>query len=233
MNLLLGQKTANTSINETELVFKVILVIDNYDSFTFNLVQYIKEIGEEVIVIRNDQVSLEEIEEMKLDHILLSPGPGNPNTAGICLEVVKRFYQEIPILGVCLGHQIITQAFGGLVKKAKKPMHGKASLITHDERQIFRNIASPLQVARYHSLVADETTFPQCLEITARTEDGEIMALRHKQYKVEGVQFHPEAILTEKGLQMLQNFFHETQTIAKEGNHANEPFNETRASLIF
>lgn len=211
------------------LVFKVILVIDNYDSFTFNLVQYIKQIGEEVVVIRNDQVSLEEIERITPNHILISPGPGNPDTAGICLDVVKRFYQEIPILGVCLGHQIIAQAFGGKVEKAKKPMHGKASLITHDERHIFRKIASPLQVARYHSLVVDETTFPQCLEITARTEDGEIMALRHKEYKIEAVQFHPEAILTEKGLQMLQNFFQETQTIAKEGTYANE----TRASLIF
>jgi para-aminobenzoate synthetase component II len=216
-----------------ELAFKMILVIDNYDSFTFNLVQYIKKIGEEVVVIRNDQVSLEDIEEMKPNHILLSPGPGNPDTAGICLAVVKRFYQEIPILGVCLGHQIIAQAFGGTVKKAEKPMHGKVSLIAHDETHIFRDIPSPLQVARYHSLVVDETAFPQCLEITSRTEDGEIMALRHKQYKVEAVQFHPEAILTDKGLQMLQNFFHDTQTIAKEGNHANELFNETRASLIF
>lgn len=216
-----------------EPVFKMILVIDNYDSFTFNLVQYIKKIGEEVVVIRNDQITLEGIEEMKPDHILLSPGPGNPDTAGICLDVVKRFYQEIPILGVCLGHQVITQAFGGMVKKAKKPMHGKISLITHDKAHIFRDLASPLQVARYHSLVVDETTFPQCLEITARTEDGEIMALRHKQYKVEAVQFHPEAILTEKGLEMLQNFFHETQTIVKEGNYANEPFNRTKASLIF
>lgn len=216
-----------------ELVFKVILLIDNYDSFTFNLVQYIKKIGEEVIVIRNDQLSLEDIEEMKPDHILLSPGPGNPDTAGICLEVVKRFYKEIPLLGVCLGHQIIAQAFGGIVKKAKQPMHGKTSLITHDEAHIFQDILSPLQVARYHSLVVDDSTFPPCLEVSARTEAGEIMALRHRQYKVEAVQFHPEAILTEKGLQMLQNFFHDTQTIAKEGNHANELFNETRASLIF
>lgn len=216
-----------------EPVFKVILVIDNYDSFTFNLVQYIKQIGEEVVVIRNDQVSLEEIGKMAPHHILISPGPGNPDTAGICLDVVKRFYQEIPILGVCLGHQIIAQAFGGKVTKAKKPMHGKTSLIIHDEKHIFRNIASPLQVARYHSLVVDETTFPQCLEITARTKDGEIMALRHKEYKLEAVQFHPEAILTEKGLQMLQNFFQETQMIAKEGNYANEPFNRTKTTLIF
>jgi para-aminobenzoate synthetase component II len=216
-----------------ELVFKVILIIDNYDSFTFNLVQYIKKIGEKVIVIRNDQLSLKDIEEMKPDHILLSPGPGNPDTAGICLDVVKRFYKEIPLLGVCLGHQIIAQAFGGMIKKARQPMHGKTSLIIHDEAHIFQDIASPLQVARYHSLVVDDSTLPPCLEVSARTEAGEIMALRHRQYKVEAVQFHPEAILTEKGLQMLQNFFHDTQTIAKEGNYANELFNETRASLIF
>jgi para-aminobenzoate synthetase component II len=216
-----------------EPVYIVILVIDNYDSFTFNLVQYIRKIGEEVVVIRNDRVTLEDIAEMKPDHILISPGPGNPDTAGICLDVVRNFYQEIPILGVCLGHQIIAQAFGSIVKKGKKPMHGKVSLISHDQRHVFCDIPSPLQVARYHSLVVDEASFPPCLDITARTEDGEIMALRHKQYKVEGVQFHPEAILTEKGLQMLQNFFHENQTFVKEDNHANKQDDTKRATLIF
>ncbi len=185
----------------------MILVIDNYDSFTFNLVQYIKNIGEEVAVIRNDQLTLEDIARMKADFILISPGPGNPNTAGISLEVVKRFYSEVPILGVCLGHQIIAQAFGGIVKKATKPMHGKLSLINHDQRNIFENIPSPLQVTRYHSLVVDEETLPSCLEISAKSEAGEIMAIRHKQYKIEGVQFHPEAILTERGQQMIRNFF--------------------------
>lgn len=185
----------------------MILVIDNYDSFTFNLVQYIKNIGEEVTVIRNDQLTLEDISSMKPDFILISPGPGNPDTAGICLDVVKRFYNEIPILGVCLGHQIIAQAFGGVVKKATKPMHGKISSIDHDERNIFDDIPSPLEVTRYHSLVVDEETLPSCLEISAKSEDGEIMAIRHKQYKVEGVQFHPESILTESGQQMIRNFF--------------------------
>ena len=185
----------------------MILVIDNFDSFTFNLVQYVQEIGEEVIVLRNDQVSLKEITDMNPDYILISPGPGNPDTAGICLDVVKNFYQEIPILGVCLGHQIIAQAFGGIVKKAAKPMHGKISLINHDQNEIFQDIPSPLPVTRYHSLVVDETSFPSCLEISARSNDGEIMAIRHKQFKVEGVQFHPESILTESGMRMVRNFF--------------------------
>lgn len=177
----------------------MILVIDNYDSFTFNLVQYIKKIGKDVVVIRNDQVSLGRIKEMKPNY--------NPDHAGICLDIVKNFYKEIPILGVCLGQQIIAQAFGGIIKKAMKPMHGKVSLITHDQKCIFQSISSPLQVARYHSLVVDESTFPKCLEISARSENREIMAIRHKQFKVEGVQFHPEAILTKNGLKMLQNFF--------------------------
>jgi para-aminobenzoate synthetase component 2 len=190
-----------------ETIVKLILVIDNYDSFTFNLVQYIQEIGEEVDVLRNDEISIEDIREKKPDFILLSPGPGNPDSAGICLDVVKTFYQEIPILGVCLGQQIIAQAFGGLVRKATQPMHGKTSDISHDQKQIFKDIPSPFQVTRYHSLVVDESTFPECLEISAKSDDGEIMAIRHKNYKVEAVQFHPEAILTENGLQMVRNFF--------------------------
>ncbi len=190
-----------------ETIVKLILVIDNYDSFTFNLVQYIQEIGEEVEVLRNDEVSLQDIREKKPDYILLSPGPGNPDTAGICLDVVKAFYQEIPILGVCLGQQIIAQAFGGLVRKATQPMHGKTSFINHDQKQIFKDIPSPFQVTRYHSLVVDESTFPDCLEISAKSDDGEIMAIRHKNYKMEAVQFHPEAILTENGLKMVRNFF--------------------------
>ena len=190
-----------------ETIVKLILVIDNYDSFTFNLVQYIQEIGEEVEVLRNDEVSLQDIREKKPNYILLSPGPGNPDTAGICLDVVKAFYQEIPILGVCLGQQIIAQAFGGLVRKATQPMHGKTSFINHDQKQIFKDIPSPFQVTRYHSLVVDESTFPDCLEISAKSDDGEIMAIRHKNYKMEAVQFHPEAILTENGLKMIRNFF--------------------------
>lgn len=190
----------------------MILLIDNYDSFTYNLVQYIRNIGEEVVVIRNDQITIDQISEIQPEYILLSPGPGNPSTAGICLNLVERYYQEIPIFGVCLGQQIIAEAFGGIVKKAKQPMHGKTSMITHDEHSVFDGLPSPLQVTRYHSLVVDEATLPSCLVVTARTEDGEIMALRHKDYPVEGVQFHPESIMTENGLQMMRNFF-QNQTV--------------------
>lgn len=185
----------------------MILVIDNYDSFTYNLVQYIQQIGEEIAIVRNDQVTVEDIERLQPDSILLSPGPGNPRTAGICLDVVKRFHQETPILGVCLGHQIIAEAFGGIVKKARQPVHGKVSNIEHDHNGVYANIPSPLQVTRYHSLVVDKNSLPSSLGITAQSEDGEIMGIRHKQYRVEGVQFHPEAILTDYGLEMVQNFF--------------------------
>ncbi|RHW38292.1 aminodeoxychorismate/anthranilate synthase component II [Lysinibacillus yapensis] len=185
----------------------MILVIDNFDSFTFNLVQYIQTVDEEVVVKRNNEISTHEINELCPDFILISPGPGNPDTAGVCLDVVKEFYNKIPILGVCLGHQIIAQAFGGTVRKALKPMHGKVEKIEHDGRQIFRDIPSRAKVTRYHSLIVDEATLPDCLEVSAKTINGEIMALRHKEFNVEGVQFHPEAILTENGLQMIQNFF--------------------------
>ncbi|MFC7686872.1 anthranilate synthase component II [Ureibacillus sp. GCM10028918] len=191
----------------------MILVIDNYDSFTFNLVQYIQSVGEEVVVVRNDEISLKAIEDMQPDSILLSPGPGNPDSAGICLSVVKEFHEQIPILGVCLGHQIIAQAFGGKVHKAITPMHGKVEFIIHDGKQIFKDIPSPAPVTRYHSLIVDASTLPGCLEVSAKTESGEIMAIRHKHYPIEGVQFHPEAILTENGLQMIQNFFTNRQRI--------------------
>ncbi len=197
----------------------VILVIDNYDSFTYNLVQYIQQMSKELVIVRNDQLTIEEIHRSQPEAILLSPGPGNPHSAGICLEVVKRFHQDIPIFGVCLGHQIIAEAFGGIVKKAKRPMHGKVSQIEHDQSGVFASIPSPVQVTRYHSLVVDRDTLPSCLEITAHSEDGEIMGIRHKQFRVEGVQFHPEAILTERGLQMVQNFF------KKEIEHENKSAN--------
>ncbi|WP_318502456.1 aminodeoxychorismate/anthranilate synthase component II [Bacillus sp. T3] len=197
----------------------MILVIDNYDSFTYNLVQYIRQISSDIIVIRNDQLSINEIEEMNPDAILISPGPGNPNNAGICLEVVKTFYKQIPLLGVCLGQQIIAQAFGGNIIKATKPMHGKISLMHHDQRSIFAELESPLQVTRYHSLVVEESSLPSCLEISAKSVDGEIMAIRHKHFRVEGVQFHPEAILTQKGFDMLQNFFVKSLN-EKEISHA-------------
>lgn len=203
----------------------MILVIDNYDSFTFNLVQYIRELGEEVVVKRNDQVSIKEIADLKPDHILISPGPGNPDTAGLSLDIVNEFYRTIPILGVCLGQQTIAQAFGGKVKKAMMPMHGKTSSISHDHQGVFSGLPSPLQVARYHSLIVEESSLPRCLEVSARSEDGEIMAIRHKHFKVEGVQFHPEAILTEYGLTMLANFFNKTNVL-KDGKH------ETNTSVI-
>lgn len=185
----------------------MILIIDNYDSFTYNLVQYIKQLGEEVRIVRNDQLTLQDIEQLNPDYILISPGPGNPSQAGICLDVVHHFYKTIPILGVCLGHQIIAQAFGGNVIKAKMPMHGKTSLIVHDGKSVFANIENNVQVTRYHSLVVEEESLPECLKITAKSAKGEIMAIRHTKYPIEGLQFHPESILTEYGLQMIRNFF--------------------------
>ncbi|GIN84544.1 aminodeoxychorismate/anthranilate synthase component II [Heyndrickxia sporothermodurans] len=185
----------------------MILIIDNYDSFTYNLVQYTKQIGHEVRVVRNNQISIKEIEQLQPDFLLLSPGPGNPDQSGICLEIVEYFSNKIPILGVCLGHQIIAKAFDGNVIKAKMPMHGKTSMITHDNKGVFSGLEDTFRVTRYHSLVVEEQTFPKCLEITAKSADGEIMGIRHKQYKIEGIQFHPEAILTDHGLQMIRNFF--------------------------
>ncbi|WML42653.1 aminodeoxychorismate/anthranilate synthase component II [Neobacillus sp. PS3-40] len=188
----------------------MILVIDNYDSFTHNLIQYIRQVTEhEVIIKRNDHITIEQIEKLQPDYILLSPGPGNPTEAGICLKIVEYFHKTIPILGVCLGHQTIAQAFGGTVEKANHPMHGKISMIKHDEKGVFCKIASPMQVTRYHSLIVHKETLPRELEITALTEDGEIMAIRHKKFPVEGVQFHPEAILTELGMKMIDNFFNQ------------------------
>lgn len=183
----------------------MILVIDNYDSFTYNLVQYIRECGSEVAVIRNDEVTLEEVVNLSPTHIVISPGPGNPGTSGICLDVVKELHKDIPIFGVCLGHQIIAQAFGGSITKATQPMHGKVSVIRHDQKGVFHGIETPLAVTRYHSLIV-ESPLPNNFDITAETEDGEIMALRHKHFPLEGVQFHPEAILTEAGLEMIRNF---------------------------
>lgn len=185
----------------------MILIIDNYDSFTYNLVQYIKQLGEEVRIVRNDQLTIQDIEQLNPDYILISPGPGNPSQAGICLDVVHHFYKTIPILGVCLGHQIIAQAFRGNVIKAKMPMHGKTSLIVHDGKSVFANIENNVQVTRYHSLVVEEESLPECLKITAKSAEGEIMAIRHTKYPIEGLQFHPESILTEYGLQMIRNFF--------------------------
>ncbi|MDA8096227.1 MAG: aminodeoxychorismate/anthranilate synthase component II [Clostridia bacterium] len=184
----------------------MLLMIDNYDSFTYNLVHYLYELGEEVQVARNDRLNLADIEFMRPDFIVLSPGPCTPDEAGICLDVVRRFAGEIPILGVCLGHQVIGQAFGGRVVLAERLMHGKTSPIRHDARSIFQNIPSPFTANRYHSLVVDPDQLPDCLEISASTPDGVVMGIRHRQLAVEGVQFHPESILTEYGRDLLANF---------------------------
>nr|WP_277995773.1 aminodeoxychorismate/anthranilate synthase component II [Moorella thermoacetica] len=181
-------------------------MIDNYDSFTYNLVQYFLELGQEVVVRRNDAITLEEIAELNPDYLVLSPGPCTPNEAGISLAAITAFAGKIPILGVCLGHQSIAQAFGGRIVRAGRLMHGKTSTITHDGKTIYRDLPNPFTATRYHSLIVDEETLPDCLEVTARSETGELMGLRHRQLPVEGVQFHPESILTTVGKQLLRNF---------------------------
>lgn len=184
----------------------MVLMIDNYDSFTYNLVQYLGELGLEVTVYRNDKITCEEIAELKPSHIIISPGPCSPNEAGVSLAIIERFAGQIPILGVCLGHQAIGQAFGGRVVRAPRLMHGKTSPIHHDGRLVYREIPSPFTATRYHSLIVERDSLPDCLEITAWTEEGEIMGIRHRRLPVEGVQFHPESILTEHGHKLLKNF---------------------------
>jgi anthranilate synthase component II len=190
----------------------MLLMIDNYDSFTYNLVQYFGELGEEVVVYRNDQITLEEIERMRPQRIIVSPGPCTPNEAGISVPLIQHFAGAIPILGVCLGHQSIGQAYGGRIAHAKQLMHGKTSAIHHRRDGVFRGLPEPFQATRYHSLVIDRATLPDCLEITAWTDDGEIMGVRHRTQPVEGVQFHPESILTEQGHALLKNFLEENRT---------------------
>jgi para-aminobenzoate synthetase component 2 len=185
----------------------VLLVIDNYDSFTYNLVQYLGELGETIEVRRNNRVTLEEIENsLRPERIVISPGPGTPNDAGITLDVIARFSGKIPLLGVCLGHQAIGQAFGGKVIRAPELMHGKASEVRHDGKTIFAGISDGFMAGRYHSLIVERESLPSCLEISASTADDIIMGLRHRELKVEGVQFHPESILTSDGMQLLANF---------------------------
>ena len=192
-----------------QLQIKMILLIDNYDSFTYNLVHYVEELDFDVEIYRNDKISLNKIKRLNPKKIIISPGPCTPNEAGISVDVIKQFYKSIPILGVCLGHQSIGQAFGGEVVKAKKIMHGKVSMIEHDELNIFNGIENPFQATRYHSLVISKNSLPKMLEITASTninEDNEIMAVRHREYPVFGIQFHPESILTNVGKDILANF---------------------------
>ncbi len=185
-----------------------ILMIDNYDSFTFNLVQYLGILGENIKVRRNDKITLNEIRKMAPSRIVISPGPGRPVDAGISKDIIKHFYKEMPILGVCLGHQCIGEVFGAEVINSGTVVHGKTSVIYHDRKGIFTGIENPFEAARYHSLILKKDTIPDCLEVTAHTEDGIVMGVRHKNYKLEGIQFHPESFLTPVGLDILKNFIY-------------------------
>lgn len=193
-----------------------VLVIDNYDSFTFNLVQVLLELGVEVWVFRNDEIEPSRILEMEPTHILISPGPGKPESAGICKEVVRQASGVIPILGVCLGHQVIGEVMGGKVVPTNQPIHGKTSLIYHDSMTIFAGLPNPIEATRYHSLVVERESLPACLEVSATTQDGLVMGLRHKDFPVEGVQFHPESFLTQKGRNLLENFLRTSCEGSKE-----------------
>jgi len=184
----------------------MLLVIDNYDSFTYNLVQYLGELGADMRIFRNDEITVDEIEKLEPKQILISPGPGTPDSAGITLATIGRFAGKLPILGVCLGHQAIGQHFGGKVSRAPEPVHGKPVEILHDGRSIFAGLPDKFNAGRYHSLIVERNSMPNCLEISAESPDGLVMGLRHKQLPIEGVQFHPESILTEHGKQMLKNF---------------------------
>ncbi|HEX5093275.1 MAG TPA: aminodeoxychorismate/anthranilate synthase component II [Burkholderiales bacterium] len=184
----------------------MILVIDNYDSFTYNLVQYLGELGAEVQVVRNDQASVEDLERLRPERIVISPGPGTPDDAGVSLAAIGRLGASVPILGVCLGHQAIGQAFGGKVIRARQVMHGKVSRVRHDARGVFKDVPAEFVATRYHSLVVERASLPAALEVSAESEDREVMGLRHRTLPVEGVQFHPEALLTEHGHRMLENF---------------------------
>ncbi|HEX5414837.1 MAG TPA: aminodeoxychorismate/anthranilate synthase component II [Chloroflexota bacterium] len=184
----------------------MLLLIDNYDSFTYNLYQYLSELGAEVVVRRNDQVTLEEVDELQPERIVISPGPGTPDDAGVSVEVIQRFGEQIPLLGVCLGHQCIGQAFGGKVIHAGELVHGKSSVVYHGGKSVFHDLPSPFEAIRYHSLVVGRDSLPECLEVTAQTRDGLIMGLRHREFPIHGVQFHPESIRTVVGKDLLRNF---------------------------
>ncbi|MBZ4666643.1 aminodeoxychorismate/anthranilate synthase component II [Mahella sp.] len=193
----------------------MLLMIDNYDSFTYNLVQYFGELGQDIKVYRNDAITLDEIEQMQPDMLVISPGPCTPDMAGITMDAIRRFAGRIPILGVCLGHQAIGQVFGARVIRAAQPVHGKTSFVRHDGRTIYEGLDNPLSVCRYHSLVLEPSSIPDDLEVTATTEDGEIMGIRHRRYLIEGVQFHPEAILTHQGHELLNNFIGRVKSLKR------------------
>jgi len=184
----------------------MILVIDNYDSFTFNLVQYLKMLGEKIVVKRNDEMSVGDVDRMDPEAIVLSPGPCSPHEAGVCMGVVEKLAQKTPIFGVCLGHQSIAAAMGGRVVRAGRLMHGKTSPVLHDGKTIYKGLSSPFEAGRYHSLIVEEETLPDELYVTARTSEGEVMGIRHRDYHVEGIQFHPESVLTPEGMKLLENF---------------------------
>ncbi|MBM7606537.1 para-aminobenzoate synthetase component 2 [Metabacillus crassostreae] len=193
----------------------MILMIDNYDSFTFNLVQYLGELGEELMVKRNDEITISEIEQLNPQFLMISPGPCSPNEAGISMEAIEYFAGKIPIFGVCLGHQSIAQVFGGDVIRAERLMHGKTSEINHNGDTIFKNMENPFTATRYHSLIVKNETLPDCLEVTAWTDENEIMAVRHKTLPIEGVQFHPESIMTSFGKDLLKNFIDQYKLVEK------------------
>ena len=195
----------------------MLLMIDNYDSFVFNLVRYIEELGEEVLIYRNDKITIEEIENLKIDGIIISPGPKSPKEAGLSLEIINRFKKKLPIIGICLGHQCIGHYFNGKIIKGKEPVHGKLSFVKHNNEGIFKNVKNPLRVTRYHSLIINNENTPKELEITCETEDGVIMGIKHKDYEIYGVQFHPEAEMTEEGHKILNNFIEITKSF-KVGN---------------
>jgi len=190
----------------------MLLLIDNYDSFTYNLLQYLCELGQEVVVVRNDKTTIEEIERMKPERIVISPGPSTPLQAGISNDVIRHFGSKLPLLGVCLGHQCIGYSYGGEVVRAKQIMHGKSSLIYHKGEGVFAGLTSPFSAIRYHSLIVERNGLPECLEVAAWTEDGTIMGLRHREYQVEGVQFHPESFMTQSGKDILRNFLSKERT---------------------
>ena len=196
----------------------MLLMIDNYDSFVYNLVRYFEELGEEIIIYRNDKITIKDIESMNIDGIVISPGPKSPNEAGLSLDIIDKFKEKLPILGICLGHQCIGHYFNAVVKKGNEPVHGKMFNITHNNKGIFEEVKNPLRVTRYHSLIVDKENFPDSLEIISETEDNIIMGIKHKEYPIYGVQFHPEAEMTEEGHKILDNFIKITKEFSTKGN---------------
>ncbi|MBP3916512.1 aminodeoxychorismate/anthranilate synthase component II [Clostridium sp.] len=196
----------------------MLLMIDNYDSFVYNLVRYFEELGEEIIIYRNDKITIKDIESMNIDGIVISPGPKSPKEAGLSLDIIDKFKEKLPILGICLGHQCIGHYFNAVVKKGNEPVHGKMFNITHNNRGIFEEVKNPLRVTRYHSLIVDKENFPDSLEIISETEDNIIMGIKHKEYPIYGVQFHPEAEMTEEGHKILNNFIKITKEFSRKSN---------------